>query len=183
MKNFLRLVLTFVLCLSGTLQAFSQSEQEKQFISVWTPSKNPSAWGKIKISYNNGNLLFEIKSDEGLKKITNVTIVNGVLYAKIEEASEYGYWKIGNWNRERDHILVSHSGLSFYNYGTNGQATRIRSRSIATEERNFLEFKCVLDNGNLKLYHCYSAEYVDNHGTLLFSQSSDFMEADEYTNW
>lgn len=183
MKNLLRLVLVFVLCILGTIPSFSQTEEEMQFISVWTPSKNPSPWGKIKISYNNGRLLLEMKSDEGLKKFTNVRIDNGILYATMEESTEYGYWKIGNWNRERNHILVSHSGASFSNYGTNGEATKIYSRGIATKERNFFQLKLILNNGNLELYHCYFGEYINNNGTVLFTQSSNFIYGDDYTNW
>lgn len=183
MRKFFTFVMLLVLYISGTLPTFSQTEVEKQFISVWTPTKNPSAWGKIKISYNNGGLLFELKSDEGLKKITDVRIENGVLYATIEEASEYGYWKIGSWNYERNHILVSHSGSSFYNYGTNGPATNIYSRGVATKEREFIEFKCVLNNGDLELYHRYFSEYVNNDGTVLFTQSSNSHAVDVYTNW
>ena len=98
----------------------------------------------------------------------------------LTDSVEYGEWKIGNWNGERDHILVYHGDGT---YGTNGQASAISSRTAtANVYRGYWGYKICLDEECVKLYSRHWSTYSNGYGEV-FSQASRWLECGEYTNW
>lgn len=179
----LKLLFAILLCLGGYSNICAQETETEQFIGVWTPSKK--GWiGNIKISTKEGKLFVQMKTDEGLKQITNVTTNgNEITWSYVDETN-YGKWYLGMWTwastGEREEcILVDHGNGT---HGTNGAPTKVYRRSRANREVTYWGFKGVIKDENLELSSRHWGEYFGN-GELLFEQSSNYIPYSTFTNW
>ena len=97
----------------------------QDFEGVWYPSSDEGMIGNIKIKKENGEYVVQYKTTAGLKT-SNGKVVNGALYFDFLSEKNYGQFWLGEWNGERDCILVGHGNG---HYGTNGAASEIYDHS------------------------------------------------------
>lgn len=166
------------------------SSNAQDFEGVWYPSSDEGMIGNIKIKKENGEYVVQYKTKAYGLKTSKGTVVNGALEFYFLEDTNYGEYWIGEWNGERDHILVGHD---YGHYGTNGRAVVIYDRSYnsrekcATIEKEYWDFKLVPEGDNMVLYRKASSTYcVYDYGQglrVVFNQGSWFFKDETYTNW
>lgn len=179
----IKLYLIISISILGYYNMDAQGIEKEKFVGVWTPSDK--GWiGNIKISVKEGKLFVQMKTDEGLKQITNATVNgNEITWSFVDEAN-YGNWYLGMWTwastGEREEcILVDHGDGT---QGTNGAPTKVYRRSRANREVSYWGFKGVINNDNLELSSKCWGEYYANKD-LLFEQSSNYTPYSIFTNW
>ena len=101
------------------------SASAQDFEGVWYPSSDEGMIGNIKIKKENNEYVVQYKTTAGLKT-SNGKVVNGALYFDFLSEKNYGQFWLGEWNGERDCILVGHGNG---HYGTNGAASEIYDHS------------------------------------------------------
>lgn len=166
------------------------SANAQDFEGVWYPSSDEGMIGNIKIKKENGEYVVQYKTKAYGLKTSKGTVVNGALEFYFLEDTTYGEYWIGEWNGERDHILVGHD---YGHYGTNGRAGVIYDRSYnsrekcATIEKEYWDFKLVPEGDNMTLYYQASTSYCANKKgeglRVVFYNSSGYFISDAYTNW
>lgn len=165
------------------------SSNAQDFEGVWYPSSDEGMIGNIKIKKENGEYVVQYKTTAGLKT-SNGKVVNGALYFDFLSEKNYGQFWLGEWNGERDCILVGHGNG---HYGTNGAASEIYDhsynscRKCATVEYIYWEFKLVPEGDNLTLFNTVAIYYGVNTYSdgmrIVFKQGGNFVECKTYTNW
>ena len=165
------------------------SASAQDFEGVWYPSSDEGMIGNIKIKKENGEYVVQYKTTAGLKT-SNGKVVNGALYFDFLSEKNYGQFWLGEWNGERDCILVGHGNG---HYGTNGAASEIYDhsynscRKCATVEYVYWEFKLVPEGDNLTLFNTVAIYYGVNTYSdgmrIVFKQGGNFVECKTYTNW
>lgn len=141
----------------------------QDFEGVWYPSSDEGMIGNIKIKKENGEYVVQYKTTAGLKT-SNGKVVNGALYFDFLSEKNYGQFWLGEWNGERDCILVGHGNG---HYGTNGAASEIYDhsynscRKCATVEYIYWEFKLVPEGDNLTLFNTVAIYYGVNTNIVL----------------
>lgn len=183
MSQEIKLLFAFFVLMLGYSDLNAQVSDADKFVGVWSPS-NKGWIGNIKISVREGKLYVQMKTDEGLKQITNVsTSGDEIIWSYIDETN-YGKWHLGMWTwsssgKREECILVDNGNGS---YGTNGPPSKVYKRGRANREVSYWGFKGKLSDGNLEISSRHWGEYFDNR-ELLFEQSSNYVPYSTFTNW
>ena len=162
----------------------------QDFEGVWYPSSDEGMIGNIKIKKENGEYVVQYKTKAYGLKTSKGTITNNELHFYFLEKTTHGEFWLGEWDGERDCILV---GKDYGHYGTNGSASQIYDHSYnsrqncATIENEYWDFKLVPEGDNMVLYRKASSTYcVYDYGQglrVVFNQGSWFFKDETYTNW
>lgn len=180
-----RLLLSYILLSFGFVSASAQD-----FEGVWYPSSDEGMIGNIKIKKEGDEYVVQYKTKAYGLKTSKGTITNNELHFYFLEKTTHGEFWLGEWDGERDCILV---GKDYGHYGTNGSASQIYDHSYnsrqncATIENEYWDFKLVPEGDNLTLFNTVAIYYGVNTYSdgmrIVFKQGGNFVECKTYTNW
>lgn len=168
-----------------TVVSFSQSSNLQKFVGVWNPSTEEGRYGRMKISMQDGGLLIQIKSWDGILTFNNIDVNGDELTFGYVESENHGRFTVGTWRGATWYgetcIIENHDDGS---QSSPGPPTHIYATRTAFVEKTNTTFKAVYKNGNIDLYFGGCTEYCDYSGQVLFDQCSNaniFYRT--YINW